>query len=126
MSIRDIVAIESQLTRRQADLDSLEQQQAFLEGPDLDVHGHREHPLTPDERAKKKEKDDDNAGFLSGLETGTKALVVFAVGLATVSARCSPALVLSWSAARSGCSSAGSAAATRSPHRLRAADIDDG
>ena len=84
VSIRDIVAIESQLTRRQADLDSLEQQQAFLRDQTSMSTVTVNIQLTPDEPAKKKEKKDDDAGFLSGLENGTKALVVFAVGLATV------------------------------------------
>ena len=33
---------------------------------------------------KKKEKEDDDDGFLSGLEAGSNALVIFAIGLATV------------------------------------------
>jgi len=84
VSIRDIVAIESQLTRRQADLDSLEQQQAFLRDQTSMSTVTVNIQLTPDEPAKKNEKDDHAAGFLSGLENGTKALVFFAVGLATV------------------------------------------
>ena len=84
VSIRDIVAIESQLTRRQADLDSLEQQQAFLKDQTSMSTVTVNIQLTPEEPVKKKEKEEDDAGFLSGLETGFKALVVFAVGLATV------------------------------------------
>jgi len=84
VSIRDIVAIESQLTRRQADLDSLEQQQAFLRDQTSMSTVTVNIQLTPDEPAKKKEKDDDGAGFLSGLEGGFNALVVFAIGVATV------------------------------------------
>lgn len=84
VSIRDIVDIESQLTRRQADLDSLEQQQAFLKDQTSMSTVTVNIQRTPDEPAEKKEKEEDDAGFLSGLETGFKALVVFAVGLATV------------------------------------------
>lgn len=84
VSIRDIVAIESQLTRRQADLDSLEQQQAFLRDQTSMSTVTVNIQLTPDKPAKKQEKEDDDAGFVSGLENGTKALVIFAVGLATV------------------------------------------
>ena len=83
VSIRDIVAIESH-TRRQADLDSLEQQQAFLRDQTSMSTVTVNIQLTPDKPAKKKEKKDDDAGFVSGLENGTKALVIFAVGLATV------------------------------------------
>ena len=85
VSIRDIVRIESQLTRRQADLDSLKQQQAFLRDQTSMSTVTVNIQLTPDERAKPKKKDDDDAGFLLGAgRTGFKALVVFAVGLATV------------------------------------------
>lgn len=83
-SIRDIVSIEAQLTRRQANLDSLEQQQAYLRDQTslstVTVNIQR----TPDEPAKKEKKDDDDAGFLSGLDAGWKALVVFGTGLATL------------------------------------------
>ncbi|MET0524047.1 MAG: DUF4349 domain-containing protein [Nocardioides sp.] len=93
VSIRDIVNIESQLTRRQADLDSLEQQQAFLRDQTSMSTVTVNIQLTPDEPAEKK-KDEDDAGFLSGLETGFKALVVFAVGLATVFGALLPWLVV--------------------------------
>ena len=83
-SIRDIVAIEAQLTRRQADLDSLEKRKAFLsdqtEMSTVTVNIER----TPDEETKKKEKKDDDSGFLSGLDNGWHALVSFGTGLATV------------------------------------------
>ncbi len=83
-SIRDIVAIESQLTRRQADLDSLQQRYAFLKDQTsmstITVNIER----TPEKRSETKEEDDDDLGFLSGLEGGFKALAAFAVGLATV------------------------------------------
>ena len=93
VSIRDIVSIESQLTRRQADLDSLEQQQAFLRDQTSMSTVTVNIQLTPDEPATQK-KDEDDAGFLSGLETGFKALVVFAVGLATVFGALLPWLVV--------------------------------
>jgi len=83
LSIRDIVSIEAQLTRRQANLDSLEQQQAYLQDQTtlstITVNIQR----TPDEPDKKEKKDDD-AGFLSGLDAGWTALVVFGTGLATL------------------------------------------
>lgn len=84
LSIRDIVSIEAQLTRRQANLDSLEQQQAYLQDQTtlstITVNVQR----TPDEPDKKKDKKDDDAGFLSGLDAGWTALVVFGTGLATL------------------------------------------
>jgi hypothetical protein len=81
-SIRDIVAIEAQLTRRQANLDSLEQQQAYLRDQTSMSTVVVNIQRTPEEPAKKKK--DDDAGFLSGLEGGWNALVAFGVALATV------------------------------------------
>jgi uncharacterized protein DUF4349 len=80
-SIRDIVNIESELTRRQAELDSLKSQQAFLEDQTtmstITVHieqkkGEREKPGT------------DESGFLAGLDGGWRALRVFATVLAMI------------------------------------------
>jgi hypothetical protein len=85
-SIRDIVAIESQLTRRQADLDSLVRRQAFLRSQTsmstitVNIQLSSETKTT---KTTAKEKTDNDLGFFSGLEGGTKALVIFAVGLAT-------------------------------------------
>jgi Domain of unknown function (DUF4349) len=82
-SIRDIVAIESQLTRRQADLDSLKSQQAFLADQTslstIAVHIERTKDVE-----KKEEKDTDETGFLPGLENGWDALTTFGGGVATV------------------------------------------
>ena len=83
-SIRDIVAIESQLTRRQADLDSLKSQQAFLADQTSlsTIAVHIERAKTPGEKNEK--PDTDDTGFLSGLEDGWNALTAFGGGLATV------------------------------------------
>ena len=83
-SIRDIVAIESQLTRRQADLDSLKSQQAFLADQTSlsTIAVHIERAKT--EAEKKEKPDTDDTGFLSGLEDGWNALTAFGGGLATV------------------------------------------
>jgi hypothetical protein len=81
-SIRDIVAIEAQLTRRQANLDSLEKQQAYLQDQTTLSTIVVNIQLTSDEP--KKEKKDDGASFLSGLEGGWDALVTFGNGVATV------------------------------------------
>jgi hypothetical protein len=80
-SIRDIVAIESQLTRRQADLDSLVKRQAFLRDQTsmstvtVNIQRASDAP---------KEKEEDEAGFFSGLEDGWNALTSFGTGLSTV------------------------------------------
>lgn len=92
-SIRDIVAIESQLTRRQADLDSMVKRLAFLRDQTsmstVTVNIQRTEDVP-----KKKEKKDDDSGFLSGLEGGWNALTSFGTGLATVAGA-----VLPWSIA---------------------------
>lgn len=103
-SIRDIVAIESQLTRRQADLDSLKSQQAYLADQTSmsTITVHIERPS-----AKEKKPDTDETGFLPGLDGGWDALVTFGTGLATVAGALLPfAIVLAllgvpaWLAAR--------------------------
>lgn len=79
-TLRQVIAIESQLTRRQADLDSLKRRQAYLadqtQMSTITVYVER----TPDK--KKKAKDDDD-GFLAGLGDGWDSLVGASVGLAT-------------------------------------------
>jgi hypothetical protein len=83
-SIRDIVAIEAQLTHRQAELDSLKSQQAYLADQTslstIAVHIER----TRDGKEKKEKDDTDETGFLSGLENGWDALTTFGAGVATV------------------------------------------
>jgi hypothetical protein len=98
-SIRDIVAIESQLTRRQADLDSLVKRQAYLRDQTslstLTVNIER----AADE-AKDKKKDDDDLGFVSGLENGGKWLLGFVLVVLTIAGVVLPwaiaALVVGW------------------------------
>lgn len=79
-SIRDIMAIETQLTSRQADLDSLTGQLRVLDDrtslSTITVHVER----TPDATAAA----DDRAGFLPGLDSGWDALRSVGVALATV------------------------------------------
>lgn len=79
-NLRTIIAIESQLTRRQAELDSLKAQQAYLADQTslstITVFLERTARPTPAER--------DEAGFLIGLEGGWDALRSGAVILATV------------------------------------------
>ncbi len=80
-SLRDIVAIEAQLTRRQADLDSLKSQQAYL--ADQTSLGTLTVWIKKKPSADRVEADDD-AGFAAGLSGGWSALKTVAVALATV------------------------------------------
>ena len=93
-SIRDIVAIESQLTRRQADLDSLKRRYAFLRGQTtmstITVNIER----APEEKTEQEKKDDDDSGFLSGLDDGWDALTAFGGGLATVAGALLPWMIV--------------------------------
>lgn len=74
-SIRDIMAIETQLTRRQADLDSLEQRQAYLQDQTslstITVSIER----TPEKQ--ETEEEEDESGFLAGLSDGWDGLKAF-------------------------------------------------
>ncbi len=80
-NLNDIVLIEGELTRRQAELDSLEQQSAFLEDQTslstITVNLER-----TEEKVDKEKKDD--SGFLAGLASGWDGLTSLTVGLATV------------------------------------------
>ncbi|QIK74314.1 DUF4349 domain-containing protein [Nocardioides piscis] len=81
-SLKDIIWIESQLTRRQAELDSLKSQQAWLadQTSDSTITVDIERRYVPEED----EETDEDAGFLSGFKSGLKALGAFAEGLGTV------------------------------------------
>ena len=78
-SLRDIIAIESQLSRRQADLDSLKAQQAFLADQTslstITVFLEKSDKAAPVEQ--------DEAGFVAGLQRGWDALGRAATVLAT-------------------------------------------
>ena len=81
-SIRDIMAIESQLSNRQAELDSLKQQQAYLKDQTslatINVNIERK----PDAIVAKKK--DDRTGFLAGLDAGWDGLKGTVVAVLTV------------------------------------------
>lgn len=89
--IGDIVAIESQLSQREAELQSLQQQQAFLADQTALSTITVSIERTPEER---EEREDDESGFLAGLDAGWSALAAFAVGLATVAGALLPWLAL--------------------------------
>lgn len=93
-NIRDVVAVEAQLSRRQADLDSLKGQLAYLEDQTTfaTITVYLEKAPEPTTR-QTKETDDDNA-FVGGLKDGWHALSSLGAGLATVSGALLPFAVI--------------------------------
>jgi hypothetical protein len=89
--LRDIVLIESELSRRQASLDSLEQQSAYLADQTsmatISVEVDRQEKETAP-------RDEDHTGFLTGLAAGWHGLTAVAVGLATALGAALPFLVV--------------------------------
>lgn len=81
-SLKDIIWIESQLTDRQAELDSLKSQQTWLK--DQTSLSTITVDITAKAEAEAEEPDDEPAGFLTGLEGGLDALGGTAVAVATV------------------------------------------
>jgi hypothetical protein len=81
-SIRDIMRIESELSRRQAALESLERQAAFLRTQTAMSTITVSIDETPSKPAPQKD-DSDEAGFLTGLSAGWGALTAVAVALLT-------------------------------------------
>lgn len=81
--LKDIIWIESQLTSRQAELDSLRSQQSWLADQTslstitVDISRHQVLEDAP-------EDDEKPAGFLAGLDGGTKALGAVVMILTTV------------------------------------------
>ena len=90
-SISDIIRIEAQLTRRQADLDSLESRLSYLNDQTSMSTISVNISLPPKEKKKEKKNDEpEEAGFLAGLEDGWKALKSFGTDVATLSGRLLP------------------------------------
>jgi hypothetical protein len=81
-SLRDIVAIEAQLTQRQAELDSLKARQAYLADQTsmstITVYVERRA------EARTEQKAEDDSGFLAGLANGWGGMTSFLTGLATL------------------------------------------
>ena len=93
-NIRDIVAIEAQLSRRQADLDSLKGQLAYLEDQTTLSTITVYLELAPESpKAATPTPDDDNA-FVAGLKDGWDALSGLGAGLATVAGALLPFAVV--------------------------------
>jgi hypothetical protein len=91
-TIKDVVSIEGELSRRQADLASLEAQQRYLADQTSMSTITLAVERTPAKA--KPEPDDDDSGFLAGLSGGWKAMKAFLVGLSTVAGALLPWLVL--------------------------------
>jgi hypothetical protein len=81
-NLREVIAIESQLTRRQADLDSLKSRQAYLADQTTLSTVAVSIERTPEK--KKSHHDKEQTGFLRGLSAGWGGFVAAMVGLATV------------------------------------------
>lgn len=79
-SIRDIVAIEAQLARRQADLDSLKSQQAWL----ADQTSLSTITVLVEQKRGRTGEREDGSGFLAGLERGWDGLRALVTGTLTV------------------------------------------
>ena len=81
-SIRDIMAIEAEVAQRQAELDSLSQQQAYLQDQTSMATVKVNIERKPDPQKAAPKKDDD--GFLAGLGAGWSGLKSTVVAVATV------------------------------------------
>ena len=94
-TIKDVVSIEGELSRRQADLASLQAQQRYL----ADQTSMSTITLAVERTPKdaKPKADDDDTGFMAGLTGGWDALRAFLVGVATVAGA-----LLPWLVARAG------------------------
>jgi hypothetical protein len=93
-SIKDVVSIESELSRRQADLESLESQQRYLADQTSLSTITLSVERTPAKAKPKPKPDHDEAGFLAGLSGGWGAMKSFLVGISTVAGALLPWLVL--------------------------------
>jgi hypothetical protein len=92
-TLKDVIWIESQLTNRQAELDSLKSQQAWLE--DQTSMSTITVDISTLSRAVVEEPDDDTpAGFMAGLRGGMKAVGAMLVAVATILGALLPFAVL--------------------------------
>ncbi len=91
-NIRDIVAIEAQLSRRQADLDSLKGQLAYLK--DQTTLATITVYLERTERPTATQQKNDDLAFIGGFKNGWDALSELGSGLATVTGALLPFAVV--------------------------------
>jgi hypothetical protein len=89
-SISDIIRIETQVARRQADLESLESRLAYLTDQTSTSTISVNISLPPEKKKETKKDEPEEAGFLAGLEDGWKALKSFGTDVATLSGRLLP------------------------------------
>ncbi|WP_187366722.1 DUF4349 domain-containing protein [Nocardioides dongxiaopingii] len=95
-SIRDVVSIERELARREADLGSLQQRQTYLADQTsmstitVSVERPREEAPAVEEEKEKKEE----TGFVAGLEGGWSAFTTVATGLFTATGAVLPFAVV--------------------------------
>lgn len=83
-SLKDIVWIESQLTSRQSELDSMKSQQAWLRDQTSLSTITVDITASPERKAAPPSKETEPAGFLTGLRGGTTALLTAGTALATI------------------------------------------
>ncbi len=94
-SISDIIRIESQVSRRQADLESLERRLSYLNDQTSMSTISVNISLPPKEKKDEKKKDEpEEAGFFAGLEDGWNALKDFGTATATVTGKLLPFAVV--------------------------------
>lgn len=90
-SISDIIRIESQVSRRQADLESLERRLSYMNDQTSMSTISVNISLPPEKKEKTEEKKEpEEAGFLAGLEDGWDGLKSFGTDLATLTGRLLP------------------------------------
>jgi hypothetical protein len=83
-SIRDVVAIEAQLSQRQADLAVLEKEQRYLDDQTAMATVNVSIERTKAKKTPAPQTKEDDSGFFAGLASGWHGLKTFGVGLATV------------------------------------------
>ncbi|WP_183092667.1 DUF4349 domain-containing protein [Nocardioides stalactiti] len=91
-SISDIIRIEGQLTRRQANLDSLVQRLDYLSNQTSmsTITVNVALPPKKKEKEEPKEKEKEEVGFVAGLEDGWKSFKSFGTDVLTLSGRVLP------------------------------------
>lgn len=92
-TLKDIIWIESQLTSRQAELDSLKSQQSWLDDQ-TSLSTITVDISTPSDEVDEEQTDDSPAGFVAGLKGGMTALGASLAAVATILGALLPFAVL--------------------------------